>query len=323
MEKALEVKSPAKVTLLRELMHLGEMIESHPLHVFFLALPDYLGYPNAIAMAAKYAFEAKIGLEMKQFGNHIMKTMSGRFIHGENPVIGGFGRYPNREELIWIKNRAIQFMPFALRTVQLMCELNYPDIPESETLYVCCHPGGDKFGLVGDEIIISNGDRVDVQDYKKVTNEFIVPHSFCKRSQYKGKPYSVGALARINNLGERLEGEAGRLFKKYYNDRWKKNPLFNNAAQALETLYAFERVPQVIDEALKLRGPGAGQVGTGHGQGSRRGRGAAGYPVPCLRDRQRPHCPHRHHHPYRPECRGHRAILLPGRPGAAEKGPGR
>lgn len=267
LEKALEVKSPAKVSLMRDLMHLGEMIESHPLHIFLLALPDYLGYPNAIAMAAKYGFEAKIGLEMKQFGNHIMKTMSGRFIHGENPAIGGFGRYPSREELVFIKNRAVQFLPFALRTVQLMCELNYPDIPESETLFVCCHPSGGKFGFVGDEIIVSNGDRIDVQDYKKVTNEFIVPHSFCKRSQYKGKPYSVGALARINNLGERLEGEAGRFFKKYYNDRWKKNPLFNNAAQALEILYAFERVPQVIDEALKLEDPAPVKWGRDTGQG--------------------------------------------------------
>jgi sulfhydrogenase subunit alpha len=267
LEKALDVKSPAKVSWLRELMHLGEMIESHSLHIFLLALPDYLGYPNAVAMAAKYGFEAKIGLEMKHFGNHIMKTMSGRFIHGENPVIGGFGCYPNREELIFIKNRAIQFLPFALRTVQLMCELNYPDIPESETLYVCCHPAGGKFGLVGDEIIISNGDRIDAQDYKKVTNEFVVSHSFCKHSQYKGKPYSVGALARINNLGERLEDEAGSLFKKYYNDRWKKNPLLNNAAQSLETLYAFERIPQVIDEVLKLEDPEPVKWGRDTGKG--------------------------------------------------------
>jgi len=255
LEKALKVKVPAKVTLLRELMHLGEMIESHSLHIYLLALPDYLGYPNAIAMASKYGFEAKVGLEMKQFGNHIMKTMSGRFVHGENPSLGGFGRLPTREELVFIKNRAVQFLPFALKTVQLMCELPYPDIPESDTLYVCCHPAEGRFGFMGDEIILSNGDLIDAQEYKKVANEFIVAHSYCKRSHYKGKPYSVGALARVNNLGERLGGEAGRAFKKYFNDRWKKNPLFNNAAQALEVLYSFERIPQVIDEGLQLPDP--------------------------------------------------------------------
>jgi sulfhydrogenase subunit alpha len=268
LERALDVKVPAKVTLLRELMHLGEMIESHALHIYLLALPDYLGYPNAVAMASKYGFEAKVGLEMKQFGNHIMKTLSGRFIHGENPSLGGFGRIPTREELVFIKNRAVQFLPFALKTAQLMCELPYPDIPESETLYVCCHPGEGKFGFVGDEIMLSNGDLIDVQDYKRVANEFIVSHSFCKRSQYKGKPYSVGALARVNNLGERLEGEAGRCFKKYFNARWKKNPLFNNAAQALEVVYSFERIPQVVDEALKMPDPAPAPRGRETGKGA-------------------------------------------------------
>ena len=70
MENALSVKVSPKVTLLRELMHMGEMIESHSLHVYYLALPDYVGFPNAIAMASKFELEVKIALEMKNFGNH-------------------------------------------------------------------------------------------------------------------------------------------------------------------------------------------------------------------------------------------------------------
>jgi len=255
LENALGVEVPPKVTLLRELMHLGEMIESHSLHVYFLALPDYLGFPSAVAMASKYGFETKIALEMKQFGNLIMETVSGRFIHGENPVIGGFGKYPSREELVWIKNRAIQFMPFVLKTAKLFAELNYPDCPEAETIFACLNPDQDRFGFVGDEILLSTGERINIKDYRDLTNEFHVSHSTCKRSLYKGKPYSVGALARINNLGERLEGEVKRLYKKYFNSRWKKNPLYNNAAQGLEILYSFERIPQVIDELLKLPDP--------------------------------------------------------------------
>ncbi len=250
MERALNINVGPKVRLLRELMHLGEMVESHALHVFYLALPDYVGFPNAIAMASKFPFEVKIALEMKQFGNHIMKTASGRYIHGENPVIGGFGRFPGRDELIWIKNRAVQFMPFVLKTVKLFAELPYPDVPESETLYACCNPPDNKYGIVGDEIILSTGETIDVQDYERLTNEFVVSHSFCKRSQYKDRPYSVGALARVNCLGKRLEGEAGKMYKKYFNARWTKNPLFNNAAQALELAYSFERIPEVIEETL-------------------------------------------------------------------------
>jgi len=255
MENALSIKVPSKVSLLQELMHMGEMIESHSLHIYYLALPDYAGFPNVIAMASKFELEVKIALEMKEFGNHIMKTASGRYIHGENPVIGGFGKFPAREELIWIKSRAIQFIPFVLKTVALFCELDYPDCPEEDTVYVCCNPGQDKYGFSGDEIILSTGEILNKDDYKSLTNEFVVSHSHAKHSRYKENPYSVGALARVNNLGERLKGEAGKMYKKYFNRRWKRNPLFNNAAQALELLHAFERIPKVVDKMLKLSDP--------------------------------------------------------------------
>jgi len=250
MENALSVKVPPKVQLFRELMHLGEMIESHSLHIYYLALPDYVGFPNAIAMASQFELEVKIALEMKEFGNHIMKTASGRYIHGENPVIGGFGKFPTREELLWTKSRAIQFMPFVLKTVNLFCELDYPYCPEDDTVFACCNPSKNKYGFAGDEIVLSTGEIINKEDYKSLTNEFVVSHSYAKRSRYQGKPYSVGALARVNNLGERLKGEAGKMYRKYFDSRWKKNPLFNNAAQALEILYTFERIPRLVDELL-------------------------------------------------------------------------
>ena len=56
----------------------------------------------------------------------------------------------------------------------------------------------------------------------------------------------------MNNLGERIEGETEEWYKKYFNDRWKRNPLYHNAAQALELLYCFERIPQLVDEILQL-----------------------------------------------------------------------
>jgi len=186
MESALSIRVSPKVSLLRELMHLGEMIESHSLHTYYLALPDYVGFPNAIAMASKFDFEVKIALEMKEFGNHILKTASGRYIHGENPVIGGFGKFPSEQALIWIKSRAIQFMPFVLKTVSLFCELDYPDCPEEDTIYACCNPGKKKYGFQGDEIILSTGEIINKDDYQSLTNEFVVSHSYAKHSRFQG-----------------------------------------------------------------------------------------------------------------------------------------
>jgi sulfhydrogenase subunit alpha len=252
LENAMDVKISPKAYVLRELMHMGEFVESHSLHTFYLALPDFLGFPNAIAMAAEYEFEVKIALEMKHYGNHIMKVTNGRFIHGENAIVGGFGKWPTKDELMFIKERAIQFMPFVYKTVDLFCGIEYPTSPVADTHYVCCEPGNGKFGFWGDEILISTGEKFFRDDYQQVTNEFIVSHSYAKHSRYQGNPFTVGALARIVNLGGRLEGEAGKMYQKYYNESWKTNPFYHNPSRTLEIMYAFERIPVLVDEFLKM-----------------------------------------------------------------------
>jgi len=54
LEKALGVEPPDRIHRLRGLLLLGATIESHALHVFALALPDFLGYDSVISMAAKF-----------------------------------------------------------------------------------------------------------------------------------------------------------------------------------------------------------------------------------------------------------------------------
>ncbi|MCD6117222.1 Ni/Fe hydrogenase subunit alpha [bacterium] len=252
LEKALGIAVPEKVQLLRSLMHLGELIESNSLHVFVLALPDFLGYPSAIAMAEKYGDEVLGALSLKKYGNHIMQVTGGRMIHGENPTVGGFGKFPDKKTLLGIKSEAKKQLAFAEIGSDLIGGLEIPDFFEEETTYMCCEPGDGTYGIVGDRIIISDGSVVDVAEYKSLTNEQFCAHSAAKHCLYNGKPYSVGALARMVNLGERLQGKAGVLFKKYYNPRWLKNPVFNNLAQAIELVWALELIPGIVDKMLKI-----------------------------------------------------------------------
>ncbi len=253
LEKALGIEIPPKAQHMRVLMHLGELIESNSLHVFVLALPDFLGYPSAIAMAEKYGNEVLQALALKKYGNHIMEVTTGRMIHGENPTVGGFGRYPEPDVLEKIKEMSQELLPFAIKGVDLVAGLDVPAHFEMDTVFMCCEPGNDEYGLMGDSIRISNGEVVDVRDYKKLTNEKFVTHSAAKHCLYKGKPYTVGALARMNNLGDRLKGQAGKLYKKYKSERWLKNPIFNNLAQAIELVWALEQIPKVVDTILKIK----------------------------------------------------------------------
>ncbi len=254
-ERTLKFNENKKTYFTRELMHLGEMIESHSLHIFALALPDYLGYPNVIAMVDKYEDVVKQALALKKFGNKIMQIINGKCIHGENAIAGGFGKFPTKSELLEIKKEAKQYLAFMLAATDIVGELEIPDHLEEETVFVCCNPADNKFGFWSDELIFSDGTILPSNKYKENLIERVVPHSFAKRSLYKGKPFTVGALARLNCIGKRLKGEAGKYFIKYKNDRWLKNPLFNNLAQAIEIIYCLERIPELVDILLKLPDP--------------------------------------------------------------------
>ncbi len=254
-ERILKYDENKKTYFTRELMHLGEMIESHSLHIFALALPDYLGYPNVIAMLDKYEDLVKQALALKKFGNKIMQIINGKYIHGENATAGGFGKFPTKAELLEIKKEAEESLAFMLAATDIVGELEIPVHLEEETVFVCCNPADNKFGFWSDELIFSDGTILPSIKYKENLIERVVPHSFAKRSLYKGKPFTVGALARLNCIGKRLKGEAGKYYKKYKNGRWLKNPLFNILAQAIEIIYCLERIPELVDILLKLPDP--------------------------------------------------------------------
>ncbi|HHE37973.1 MAG TPA: Ni/Fe hydrogenase subunit alpha [Candidatus Cloacimonetes bacterium] len=255
IEKALNFQEQEKTHYLRELMHLGEIIESHSLHIFALALPDYFGYPNVIAMADKHKDIVIKALTLKKFGNKIMQVINGKFIHGENATIGGFGKFPSNDDLLEIKKEAKESILFMSVAMDIIGELELPDHLEEETIFACCNPENNKFGFWGDEIIFSNGTTISCRKYKENLVERVVPHSFAKRSLYKDKPFTVGALARLNCIGDRLKGKAAEYFNKYKNERWLKNPLYNNLAQAIEIIYCLEQILKLVDILLKLPNP--------------------------------------------------------------------
>ena len=255
LEKALGIVPPEKAQLTRELMMLGENVESNSLHTFLLALPDFLGYPSAIAMLNDYGDDVKRALRLKKFGNHVMAVTSGRIVHGENPVLGGFGRYPSRKELEEIKLKAHELIPDAIRDVELFASLDYPKYSEADMVFMSVNAPKKQYGFAGESILISNGKEADVEDYKKLTNERVVSHSFAKRSLYQDKTFTVGANARMINMGKRLDGQAADLFKEHFDERWTKNPLMNNLAQAIEMLWSLERLPDMTDRVASLDNP--------------------------------------------------------------------
>jgi sulfhydrogenase subunit alpha len=255
LEKALDVKIPQVTEEYRHLMHHGEMLESHSLHIYFLALPDFLGYDNAVVMAEKHGDTVIKALKLKKFGNKIMRLMGGRMIHGENPILGGFSKLPSKEDLLQLKEEALELLPFAIDTIDLLATLDIPNHLERETQFLCCKPLHDGYDYYGDSFITSDGKIHAVENYKDVIKEHVVGHSFAKRSTYNGKPFTVGAIARVLLLGDRLKGEAKQAYNKLFNDRWSRNPIYNNFAQAIEQVFSLEGVIDIVDRLLASKPP--------------------------------------------------------------------
>jgi len=249
IEKAIGFRPSEQLRVLRELQLVSDMISSHALHLFLLALPDFLGYPDAVAMASKYGREVKMGLKVKKAGNVIKEVLTGRSVHGCSVKPGGYTRVPTQEELEKLKKILGEGMDGARLATELFSSFELPDVFREENLYMAVDPG-EVYGYSGEHILISNGERRPVEEYRSLTNERTVPHSTAKHSFYQGKPFMVGALARVLLNRGKLRGEAAELAEKVWEKLDPQNPLANNLAQAVELVYSVERAIELIDWLL-------------------------------------------------------------------------
>jgi coenzyme F420-reducing hydrogenase alpha subunit len=98
----------------------------------------------------------------------------------------------------------------------------------------------------------SNGSaqRVPVSAYRSLTNERSTPHSHAKHSSYKGRPFMVGALARLSARQEKLTARAAEAMGKLGLKLPSGNPLDNNLAQAVELVLDVELALLTVEKLL-------------------------------------------------------------------------
>lgn len=250
IEDALGLVVSEQTRLLRELMFLGQMIESHALHLFCLAVPDYLGYGGVLPLAKDRPAEVALGLALKKLGNDLQAAVGGRAIHPVNAVVGGFGRVPEAPELAALAERLDAALAQAPAVLKLLAALRVPDHAVSPSTFVALDPG-EGFGFFGKTAVTSNGHRFDVHDYRRLTNERVVGHSHAKHSQLDGEPYMVGSLARLHHWFDRLTPLAQDAAREIGLCLPSENCLHNNHAQAVELIWSLERAASVIRTLLR------------------------------------------------------------------------
>ena len=91
-------------------------------------------------------------------------------------------------------------------TVELFGTLPWPTF-ERETEYVALVQP-DEYGFIDGEIGSTDGYKLPISDYRKVTNERLNSHSTAKHAAFNRESYMVGALARFNLKHEQLHPRA-------------------------------------------------------------------------------------------------------------------
>jgi sulfhydrogenase subunit alpha len=275
IENALGVEVSPQTRKLRDLVYQGSNIESHALHVFCLALPDLLGQPSVISIAALLPEAVKTALRLKKLGNLIQEVVGGRAVHPVNYVIGGFGKTPTTDELLGLKTALEAGLQDCRAVLDVLKGVPVPEFVSEPVRCAAIVPEDEAF-FFGDSIQVSGGPRIPMHEYRSLTNEHIVAHSHAKRSSHEGKSYMVGALARLTINGDRIGGLARTAWEQLRLAVPSNNIVANNIAQAVEMIYSVEHALKLVDDLLE---PGI-QPESPVPYKVRESRGAAGTEVP-------------------------------------------
>jgi len=244
---------------LRRLLYCGEWIESHVLHIFLLAAPDFLGFSNAIEMATQQPEMVKRALELKRVGNDLMAAVGGREIHPVSPRVGGFSKAPRRRDLEPFLPRlewALGEMP---GIADFVASLPAPSFPRPAEMVSMVND--DEYPINVGGMASTNGRRWDAETYEQVTHEVHVEHSNALHSLMTdtGTPYFLGPLARVNLNPQRLTGVARECAERAGLRLPESDPFFSMAARVAEVALAIEESILII-EAYRPPDPPAVQV---------------------------------------------------------------
>ena len=246
VEKALGVRVEGALRDLRRVLYCGEWIESHALHAYLLHAPDFLGYPDALALAKDHPDAVRQGLALKKVGNEVMTILGGREIHPINVRVGGFYRLPSPEEIARMKTSLRSALELAEATVRFTTTLKFPDIEEPYEFVSLRHP--EEYPMIGGKLVSSQGLSIEQDEFEEHFEEIHAPYSNALQSVHKGAgSYLVGPLARYNLNADRLTPRAAAAARAAGLGKEERNPYRSIIVRAVEIVYACEEALRLLD----------------------------------------------------------------------------
>jgi sulfhydrogenase subunit alpha len=250
VEAALGVQPSEQTVLLRKLILHAETVQSHTLHVFYLAAPDFLGVNSVIPLATTHKEPLLQAIRLHRLANEWSDLIGGRTTHPISMVVNGWTRLPTQDELRTLRQHLTEAVPDLEAWVKIFKTLDIPDF-ERETEYLALQRD-DEYAFYNGVIASTDGGTTSVPQYRGKIKEFVVPYSTAKHTKAARESFMVGALARVNNNYEQLSPLARWAAEEMGLKPVCYNPFMNNAAQLVEVAHCLEDGVRIINELLAM-----------------------------------------------------------------------
>ena len=265
-----DIPRPAK--LLRELMHMGQVIQSHSMHFFELAGPDLIfGWDadpkirNVVGIIEANPELALKAVRLRKFGQEIIAKLGGRRIHPSYAVPGGVNNtlsIKDRDELLKEIDTMISYIQEGISIAKDWIEKNKETVKEfgvfsSGYMGLVTEEGGLELYDGKVKLIDKDGNLLELFDgasYLNYIGEHVEDWSYLKFPFYKklGWPdgvYRVGPLARLNvaeKIDTPLAQEEFKNFKSINGGKPVEGSLYYHYARLIEDLFAAERAKEIL-----------------------------------------------------------------------------
>jgi len=270
----LGVDIPKTAKLLRELIHMGQIIQSHSMHFFELAGPDLiLGWDadprirNVVGLIQENPELALKAVKLRKYGQRIIELVAGRRIHPTFAVPGGVNNALSpsaRNEIMSGIDEMISYIKEGIKIAEDYIEKNRDlcnKFASFSTGYMGLVKDDGSLELYDGKIRFMDKDGNILKEFKgkyylKYIGERVEDWSYLKFPFYKplGYPdgvYRVGPLARLNvadKISTPLANEEFKKFKAIGYGKPVEGSIYYHYARLIETLYALERTREILDD---------------------------------------------------------------------------
>lgn len=249
IEDAFEVEPNNSIKNLRKALLAAQIVQSHALHLFFLALPDYLKVKNGLELHEKNPRIFKLASSIKGMADRVIEVIGGRAVHPVTPTVGGFLSVPERDEIEALVAEVRRSYRLVQEALDLFAHFHYPYLTR-KTEYFSLSENG-VIDIMGNTLVSTGGVETGVSNYQYVITEKIKSYSTAKFGEHDGHGFMVGAIARVNMMEESdFNSRAQKALKEFNIKLPITNPFKNNLAQALELLHYFEEIEKRLTDYL-------------------------------------------------------------------------